>query len=177
MATRSREKLDAEGIWNYALRLVGGRALTIGELKKKLAARAVSQEGVDSALSKLKEMRVLNDRQFADMYAASRRDGMGMGKARVMRELAQRQVPRLVAETAGNEAYQDLDEAAHAVAFLRRKIRVADYTAYFKDPKNLRSAYRKLRYNGFSSSAAGKALQGLSNIAIEGLEEDAEEEP
>jgi SOS response regulatory protein OraA/RecX len=120
-------------------------------------------------------MHVLNDKTFADSYTAVRRDGPGLGKGRVLRELATRKVPRLVAEAAVVQAYQDVDEVDHAVAFLKRKLRIADPAAHFKDPKHLQSAYRKLRYNGFSSNATVKALRQFSTSA-DALEDTPEDD-
>jgi SOS response regulatory protein OraA/RecX len=168
-------KLNNEGLWNYGARLLGGRALTIGELKKKLAVRAEVPADVDDVLSRLKQMHVVNDRTFADSYSAVRRDGPGFGKARVLRELAIRQVPKLVAEAAVTQAYSGIDEVQHAVAFLKRKLRSADPAEYFQDPKHLQSAFRKLLYNGFSSAAAVKALRQWSSQA-DALEDAPEED-
>lgn len=169
---KSKKKtLDNAELFNYAARLLSGRALTIGELQKKLASRASLPADVDDVLSRLKQAHILNDRTFADTYSAVRRDGAGFGKARVLRELAHRQVPRLVAEAAVKDAYSEVDEVTHAVAFLKRKLRIADPAAHFADPKHLQSAFRKLRYNGFSSNAAVKALRQWSANADELFDE------
>ena len=170
MPPRAKEKYDTEALWNYALRLLSGRALTIAELKRKLTAKAAFEADVAETLSKLKEMRVLNDRQYADSFATARRDGAGFGKQRVLRELAAKQVPKTVAETAVAEAYAEVDEVDHAVSFLKRKVRSTD----FSDPKHLQSAFRKLRYNGFSTTAAVKALKQFSANADE-LEDSGDE--
>jgi SOS response regulatory protein OraA/RecX len=170
MPPRAREKYDTEALWNYALRLLAGRSLTIAELKRKLTAKAAFEGDIAETLSKLKEMRVLNDRHYADSFATARRDGAGFGKQRVLRELAAKQVPKTVAETAVNEAYAGVDEVDHAVSFLQRKVRSTD----FSDPKHLQSAFRKLRYNGFSSNAAIKALKQFSSRADEIDESDDE---
>jgi regulatory protein len=169
MPPRARQPLDSDGLWNYALRLLSGRALTIGQLKEKLAARAAQPADIEETLSRLKELHILNDRKFADSFSVSRRDGANLGRARVLRELAARKVPRKVAEDAVTQAYQDVDESAHAEAFLRRKLRVADPAAHLADPKHLQSAFRKLRYNGFSTDASLKALRRFSSRAA-GLE-------
>jgi SOS response regulatory protein OraA/RecX len=174
MRSRVPAKLTSDGLWNYATRLLSGRALTIGELQKKLAGRAETATDTDEVLSRLKQLHVLNDRNFADSYSAVRRDGPGIGKARVLRELANRKVPKLVAEAAVTKAYEEVDEVEHAVAFLTRKLRIADPAEYFRDPKHLQSAFRKLRYNGFSAGATVKALRQWSSAA-DALEDAPEE--
>ena len=165
MPPRVPAKLNSDALWNYGARLLSGRAMTIGELQKKLLGRAEIAADVDDVLSRLKQLHVVNDRTFADAYSAVRRDGRGFGKQRVLRELAVRKVPRLVAEAAVTQAYSQVDEVEHAVAFLKRKLRIADPAEYFRDPKHLQSAFRKLRYNGFSSSATVKALRQWSSDA------------
>jgi SOS response regulatory protein OraA/RecX len=167
-------KLNNDALWNYAARLLSGRALTIGELQKKLAGRAEVAADVDDVLSRLKQIHVVNDRTFADAYSAVRRDGPGFGKGRVLRELANRKVPKLVAEAAVTQAFQEVDEVDHAVAFLKRKLRIADPAEYFRDPKHLQSAFRKLRYNGFSAAATVNALRQWSSEA-DALEDVPEE--
>jgi len=171
MPPRVPPKLDNDKLWNYAARLLSGRAMTIGELQKKLAGRAEIAADVDDVLSRLKQMHIVNDRAFADTFTAVRRDGQGFGKGRVLRELANRKVPKLVAEAAVSQAYSEVDEVDHAVAFLKRKLRIGDPAEYFREPKHLRSAYRKLRYNGFSSNAAVKALRQWSSEADELVDE------
>ena len=166
--------MNNDALWNYAARLLSGRALTISELQKKLLGRAENPADVDDVLSRLKQMKVVNDRTFADSFATARRDGSGFGKGRVLRELANRKVPKLVAEAAVTQAYGEVDEVDHAVAFLKRKLRIADPAEYFREPKRLQSAFRKLRYNGFSAGAAVKALRQWSSEA-DGLEDAGED--
>lgn len=175
MPLRPKEKLDRDGLWNYAARLLSGRALTIGQLREKLAARAAVDADIDDVLGRLKEMRVLNDRTYADSFSAARRDGNKFGKARVLRELAVRQVPRGVAETAVREAYAGVDEVEHALEFLRRKLRIRSVED-LEDPKKLRAAYRRLRYNGFASAPAIAALKRFTAMAeeLEGEPEESE---
>lgn len=171
---RAREKLDADGLWNYALRLLSGRALTIGQLREKLTARAAHPPDMEETISRLKQLHILNDRKFADSFSTSRRDGANFGQGRVLRELAARKVPKKVAEDAVAQAYESVDEVEHALAFLRRKLRMADPAAHLADPKKLQSAFRKLRYNGFSTDAAVKALRRFSALAgeLEMIEEE-----
>lgn len=174
MPQRPRPLLNNDALWNYAARALSARALTIGELQKKLAARAAVAADVENVLTRLKEAHILNDRALAESYTAVRRDGAGFGKARVLRELAHRKVPRVVAEEAVSQAYEGVDEVEHALAFLRRKLRIADPAEYFREPKHLQSAFRKLRYNGFSAQSAVKALRQWSKDA-DGLEDTPED--
>ena len=54
MPQRVRTKLDNAGLWNYAARLLSGRALSIGELSKKLGLPTLEGElyrAVDAILN------------------------------------------------------------------------------------------------------------------------------
>lgn len=161
---------------NFALRSLSMRSSTAAELKKKLEARAENPAEIPGILTRLEESHLLNDERFAESYAHGRRDLRLFGPQRVRRELAQRQVPKALAESAVQQAYGEQDEVALAVAHLERKIRVADPATHFKDPKNLQSAFRKLVYAGFSPGPASKALKRFSANAVELEEFDPTEE-
>ena len=152
---------------NFALRSLSSRSSTVAELKKKLAARAEDPSEIPGILARLEESRLLNDERFAESYAHGRRDLRLFGPQRVRRELAQRQIPKAVAEATITETFGAVDEVALALAHLNRKIRVPDPATHFKDPKNLQSAFRKLVYAGFSPGAASKALKKFSIHAAE----------
>ena len=156
---------SGEALMNFALRSLSSRSSTVAELKKKLEARAEDPSEIPGILARLEESRLLNDERFAESYAHGRRDLRLFGPQRVRRELAQRQIPKAVAEATITETFGAVDEVA--LAHLNRKIRVTDPVTHFKDPKNLQSAFRKLVYAGFSAGAASKALKKFSAHAAE----------
>ena len=65
-AKRTPRLLDADGLWELALKALGARACSAGELRQKLRARATNLEDVDATLARLKEYRYLDDRRFAE---------------------------------------------------------------------------------------------------------------
>ena len=178
MPFRKPKPLNRDALRDYALRLLGGRAFSIGELKEKLRSRAEIPGDADEVLSRLKQDGLLNDRKLADSYAAARRDNQGQGRVRVLRDLMRRRVPSGVAAKAVEDAYKETDETALIEQFLERKFRNRDLRAELQDPKRLGSAYRKLRLAGFSP---GKSIQVLKRYAaehadsLEGLEEPGAE--
>ncbi|MEO7144053.1 MAG: regulatory protein RecX [Bryobacteraceae bacterium] len=159
--------LTAEKLMEYALRLLGGRALSIGELRDKLGRRAEKPDDIDPVLARMKELGYLNDVRFADAYAAARLENQGFGRMRVLRDLRQRRVAPVVAERAVEQVFQDTDEAALIEEFLRRKFRGTDLPRAMKDEKKLASAYRRLRYAGFSSGASIRVLKRYAARAEE----------
>ena len=105
MATRSKpKKLDANGLWNYALRALGTRAHSVSELRQKLSRRADSPQAVSETMSKLSEYALTDDRKFSEALASARLQNQGFGRFRVLNELRSKRVAPSVAEKAINDA-------------------------------------------------------------------------
>jgi regulatory protein len=162
MAKRPPQPLDREKLLSVALRALGARAHSSGELREKLRRRAQSPEDVDAVLAKLKEAGYLNDRQFAEAYAASRLQNQGLGKIRVLRDLRQRRVAPKLAEQVTEQTYQQTNESDLIEEFLRRKYRGKQLGVFLSEEKNLAAAFRRLRYAGFS---AGQSIRVLKRFA------------
>jgi regulatory protein len=173
---REPKLLDLDGLLNYAARALAARAQTSSELKQKLQRRARKREDVDEAIRRLKDAGFLNDKKFAEAYAAWRRENEGFGKTRVLRDLMARRVAPALAKQTADAAYRKVDEVAMIENFLARKFRGKDLGALLKEEKHLASAYRKLRGAGFST---GNSIRVLKRYAAEAerLEEMEPEEP
>jgi regulatory protein len=173
MAKRTPRLLDADGLWAYALRALSGRAHSTGELREKLKRKAARQEDINPVLARLKDCGYLDDRKFAETLATSRQENQGLGKFRVLRELRTRRVAPKLAESAVEKAYRGADESQLIEEYLRRKYRKEKLDEFLSDRKNMASAYRRLRYAGFSSAPAIRVLKRFAEAAdaLEGLEE------
>jgi regulatory protein len=170
-----RTPLDEAALMEYAGRLLGGRAHTTGEMREKLRRRAARAGDVDTVLANLRRLGYLDDRRFAGNFATARLENEGLGRARVLRDLRQRRVAPSLAEEAVARTYQDQDEVALIEAFLARKFRGRNLTALLSEEKHLASAWRRLRYAGFSS---GNSLRVLKRYAADEASLDAlESEP
>jgi regulatory protein len=179
MAKRQPQPLDRDKLLNVALRALGGRAQSAGELREKLRRRAENDQDVDAVLAKLKESGYLDDRHFAENYAAARLQNQGLGKMRVLRDLRQRRVAPQLAEQVTEQTYEKTNEAKLIEDFLHRKFRGKDLGAFFREEKNLAGAFRRLRYAGFS---AGQSILVLKRFAsqpevLDALESEESEEP
>ncbi len=160
MATARRpKKLDADDLWNYALRLLAGRALSAAELKRKLNLRAGSPLDVTPVMERLREYGFSDDRKFSESYAAARLANQGFGPSRVLRDLQLKQVPASVAKQAISTTFSGTDEQQLAEQYLLRRYRGKDLPLLFQEEKNLASAYRRLRLAGFSSAVTWKVLK------------------
>jgi regulatory protein len=178
MAKRQPQLLDREKLFSVALRDLGGRAHSSGELRDKLRRRAQSEEDVDAVLAKLREAGYLNDRTFAENYASARLQNQGLGKMRVLRDLRQRRVAPKLAEQVTEKTYEKTDETHLIEEFLRRKYRGKDLSAFLSEEKNLAGAFRRLRYAGFSSGTSIRVLKRFASQpevldALEGEDSEA----
>ncbi len=170
----SPKRLDSAALFEYALRSLSARAQSAGELRQKLARRAESAEDVTGVLLRLKEAGYLDDKRYAEAIAASRLENQGFGKARVLRDLRQRRVAGAVAGKAVEDAYRETDELELIEAYLRRKYRNVVFEEFLAEPKNLASAYRRLRTAGFGSANSVRVLKRFATEPemLDGLEDE-----
>ena len=181
MEKRARPRLDAAALWAYAVKSLAGRAATAGEIRQKLNLRAARPADVDEVIARLKDLRYLDDRRFAESFASSRLANEKLGKARVTQELRRRRVAPALAQTAANQAYKNVDEAALIEEFIRRKYRLASRDDLFQDEKDLAAAYRRLLRAGFRTGEIIRALKRFAKNpelldAFEPPEEEAGDE-
>ncbi|HLY17433.1 MAG TPA: regulatory protein RecX [Bryobacteraceae bacterium] len=156
---KERKRLNAAALWEYALRVLGGRAHSSGELREKLRSRAEHLGDVDATLARLKDYGYLNDRKFAENFAATRLENEGLGKTRVLADLSRRRVAPAVAQQTVGKVYSGVDEAALAEDFVRRKFRMVSRQNLFQDEKEMASAYRRLLRAGFRSGTSITVLK------------------
>jgi len=179
MAKKPPQPLDHDQLLKVALRALGGRAYSSGDLREKLRRRARSAQDVDAVLAKLKESGYLNDRRFAENYAAARLENQGLGKMRVLRDLRQRRVAPKLAEQITEQTYQKTNEADLIEEFLRRKYRGKVLSTFLSEEKNLAAAFRRLRYAGFSAGQSIKVLKRFASQPeiLDALESEDASEP
>jgi regulatory protein len=157
-----RKPLDDDALWAYALKLLAARAHSQGELREKLRRRAARAAAVDAVLARLKDNGYLDDRRFAENFAASRLANEKLGSARVLRDLRQRRVAPALAERTVSQVYREVNEEALIEDWVRRKYRAATRENPFREDKDLASAYRRLLRAGFRP---GEILRVLKRFA------------
>ena len=149
---------------SYALRALGGRAHSLGEIREKLRRRCLEAGDVEAVITRLKEAGYLNDQQFAESFATSRLENEGLGKMRVLRDLRQRRVAPKLAEQVVQKTFESSDEVKLIENFLVRKYRGKPLRQFLSEEKNLASAFRRLQYAGFST---GNSIRVLKRYARE----------
>jgi regulatory protein len=180
MKERKSPLKDAAALWEYALRVLGGRAHSSGELRDKLRRKAERTADVDPTIARLKEYGYLDDRKFAENFAAARLENEGLGKTRVLADLSRRRVAPAVAQQTVGKVYEDVNEQALAEDYVRRKFRMASKENLFRDEKQMASAYRRLVRAGFRSATTVAVLKKFARDpdlldGFEPPEETAEE--
>jgi regulatory protein len=159
MEERKPRRLDADALWEYALKSLGARAHSIGELREKLRRRAERVGDIDGVLARLKEHQYLDDRRYAESFASARLSNNKLGRTRVIRELRARRVAPAVAERTVEKVYQGVKEEALIEEWIRRKYRMAPREGLFQDRKDLAAAYRRLARAGFRTGEILKVLK------------------
>jgi regulatory protein len=151
--SRRPRPLDRDALYQFALKSLGARAQSTGELRQRLRLRAANAEDVDEILAQLKENGYLDDRRFAESFAASRLNNDRLGKTRVIHDLRQRRVAPPLAEGAVKQVYEGVDESALIENWIRRKYRKLE------EDKDLARAYRGLARAGFRTGEIVRALK------------------
>ena len=159
MESKQPRRLDAAHLWEYALRVLGGRAYSIGELREKLRRRAAQAADLDPILARLKENGYLDDRRFAESYASARLSTEKFGRRRVLNDLRQRRVAPALAERTVRQVYQDVNDEALIEDWVRRKFRLAPREGLFQEDKDMASAYRRLLRAGFRTGDIVRVLK------------------
>ncbi len=167
--------LDAEALWGYALKVLGGRAHSSGELREKLRRRAQRKEDADSVIARLKDLGYLNDQRFAEGFAGARLANEKFGKTRVIQDLRQKRVAPALAEKTVRKVYEDVDESALIEDWIRRKYRTAPRETLFAEDKDLASAYRRLLRAGFRTDDIVRVLRRFAKNPelLDALESDS----
>jgi regulatory protein len=176
MAVRGKaKKLDTEALWEHALRLLGQRAHSAGELKQKLAKRSESDVSVANVMAKLRQYGFADDTKFSEAFATSKLQNQGFGSFRVLRDLRSKRVSGPIAEKAVQKTFAGTNEIELIQRFLDRKYRGKSLPEFLKEQKNLASVYRRLRTAGFTSSNSLSVLKRYAKDVEEWNELEEEE--
>lgn len=137
--------------------------------------RAAHPPDVDATIARLEDIGYLNDRRFAENFAASRVENEGFGRMRVLNDLRARRVTAALAEEAVEQALEGRSEAELIHSYIERRMPSIAAGGRIEEERKLANAYRRLRRAGFASGPILTALKGLA-ARPELLEEPIEEE-
>jgi regulatory protein len=149
-----RAAASAERVTGDAHRLLGHRARSADELRRRLLAKGHDEAAVERAVERLTADGLLDDAEFARSFAADKRRLSGWGTERIRRDLRRLGVDAPVVDAALGEGGDDDLELERALAVLRK--RGAPQQPLEADR---RRAFDALRRRGFSTSTAYAAIR------------------
>jgi regulatory protein len=150
-----RAASSAERVMGDAYRLLGHRARSTGELRRRLLAKEHDESTVAEALERLAADGFLDDEAFARSYVADKRRLDGWGAERIRRGLRELGVDSAVVDEAvGAEAADLGSELDRALDVLRKRGAPAEPLETAR-----RRAFQALQRRGFSTSTAYAAIR------------------
>lgn len=143
---------DAEAALRAALRMLALRSHARAELGRRLLRKQHPPAAVTEAIAALERRGLLDDRVFAERYAAARAR-RGLGPARLIRDLLAQGVDRATAEAAvrAGIAGEEIDVCAEARRFAARRLAAL---ARFAPPERRRRLVAYLQRRGYAAADA-----------------------
>jgi regulatory protein len=134
--------------------MLGRRDLTRAEIRMRLLERGHDQEAVETALERLADGQLLDDRRTALAHVRTASRVKGRGRLRIQRELEARGISKALAREALDQISPD-DDAALIARFVARKAGRAGSDT----PAGRRRLLQQLLRRGFSAETISKALK------------------
>ena len=160
-----------------ALRLLSQRAYSSGELLATLKRKFPGEESLPGVIERLRKLKFLDDRRFAEHRASFLARHRGWGRFRVQRELKARKVPEKWIGPAVERAFRESDERELARKLVEKKLRGARFPL---SPQKFSSLSRSLMRRGFPADVIMDSIRayrrGDASIDQDDLIEAAEEE-
>jgi regulatory protein len=156
---RLHELADAEAALRAAVRLLALRGYARGELRRRLMRRQHPPAAVERAVETLAARGLLDDRAFAERYAATRARH-GRGPARLVRDLEARGVERAVAEgaVAAALAAEGIEPRDEARRLGRRKLGLLEAFAVAERRRRLAAYLVRRGYTSGDALAVAREL-------------------
>ena len=156
---RLRELADIEGAFRAALRALTRRPHARRDLGRKLVRKQHPPEAVEAALERLEARGLIDDRRFAELYAAVRAT-RGRGPTRLVKDLLAQGVDARVAEQSVRRALEDegLTPEIEARAVAAKRVRqLADLPPMVRKRRLLAFLARR----GYAGAAALEVVREL----------------
>lgn len=144
---------DAQGLWDYALRLIAKQDYSRASIEAKLRSRALNANDVPDILSRLEEYDFINDLRYAKRLYLTRRDQRHYGPLRLQVSLREKGI-------SGDIIRNLLEEHPADWEALARQARAVKFGAEL--PDNQKEKARQLRFlqqRGFSLQQSLAALK------------------
>jgi regulatory protein len=106
-----------------ALRMLARRPYSIAEMRRALERKFGAGKPVATAIARLRELRLLDDKKFAEQHASSLARNRAFGRLRVRRELKAKLVDYRYIEPALDQAFEETSERTLLERALEKKLR------------------------------------------------------
>lgn len=137
--------------------MLAARARSEAQLREKLFAKEwLDHRLIDECIARLKELGYLNDRDFAYHYALSRLRSKSIGRSRLARELAEKQVTGEVIEEALERVFEEVEEGALLNKAVEKFVRLHGQPT---DARKSRKLFAHLMRLGFRYELIAKRLR------------------
>jgi len=146
---------DHERAMQYALRVLGYRARSEQEIRRKLERKGFSARVTDRALMELTRLQLLDDREFAHSWVSTR---TGYGPVRLRCELRQKGIDADLAEETITTLRSEDDDFATAWRLARK----AQRGSAIRDRTELRRLRQLLLRRGFTGDVVNRVCARCS---------------
>jgi regulatory protein len=165
---RARTPLTPDEAWDYALRLLTGRAMSAEEVRTRLVRRGLPDDDAQRVIRRLVDLRLLDDAVYAEAYVRNR--AAQRGRLALRQELRRKGIAEALVDDALVER-SDADEATAARALLHKgSWRFA--AAHGDDPQKAAAAraraFALLARRGFAVDAARAAVEEVLGAGDDG---------
>ena len=147
----------ADRAYVAGLTLLARRELAEAQLRERLARRKFEPDDIDSAVTRLRAERAIDDRRTALACARTEIRIKRRGRARVVRQIEALGITRDIAREAVAEAFAEVDETDLLQQALDRRLR---HGTDVNDPAVFRRVYRYLLGQGFDAGRVTALLRG-----------------
>jgi regulatory protein len=147
---------DADRAYVTALGLLARRELAEAQLRTRLAKRKFNDDEIDTAMTRLRRERAVDDRRTALACARTQVRIRHRGRARVVRHIEALGINRDVAREAVAEVFAELDENALLEQALDRRLR---HGLSLSDAAVFRRVHRYLLGQGFDPGRVTELLR------------------
>lgn len=152
------------GTYDRALNLLGFRARSTAELRRKLLQKGEPPDQVEEAIARLVEQKLLDDADYSRQFARSKVLGAGVSRRRIIQDLGRKGISRELAEQAV-DGLQDLEGIDPAAAIHRVARKRWAAMAKLDDFTRKRRVYAFLARRGFNPDEIQDAMNRLDDSA------------
>src|SRR5262245_47260625 len=157
---RDSPVLDEKGAKLAAFDLLARRAFSTRELTRRLGRRGAPSDVAQAVVADLTARGYLDDQAFARWWAEARAAGRHVGSRRLRQELATKGIPRDLAGSAVEAAFEETPELDRALAAGRRRLPALQRSAPDRAPAKLAGYLLRRGYPGYLVRRVVKRLTG-----------------